>query len=110
MPNAHHGRLVTLIVLLVVGMLPTPNAIAQDHSCNIRSQANQLFIIVYDVFPDGNSGNLIWQGILKNGQQIAISAQYGRFFFRYRTDPDAQSDVINGVIRFCRNNETIRLP
>ena len=110
MPNAHHSCLTAIIVPLIIAITPAPNAIAQDHSCKIKSRVEQLFIIFYDVYPDGNWGKLIWQGNLKFGQQVDLKSEFGRFFFRYKTEPGTQTDLINGVIRFCRNNETIPLP
>jgi hypothetical protein len=110
MREPHYGRLAVMIVLLVSGTCPAPDAIAQDYSCKIRSEVTQLFTIVYEVHPDGNPGKLLWQGTLKNGQQNELKSEYGRIFYRYKTDPDAQSEVINGVNRFCRNGEIINLP
>ena len=110
MPNVHHNRLTAIIVLLVFAIIPAPNVIAQDHTCKIKPRVEQLFIIFYDVYPDGNWGKLIWQGNLKFGQQVNLKSEFGRFFYRYKTEPDTQTDLINGVIRFCRNGDSFSLP
>ena len=110
MRHVHHGCLAVISVLIIIAATPAPGVTAEDQTCKIRCQAPQLFIIVYDVYPDGDPAKLIWQGNLKNGQQIEIKTEFGRFFFRYKIDSEAQSDLINGVIRFCQNGETLNLP
>ena len=110
MRHMHHGCLAVIIVLIIIAATPAPEVKAEDQSCKIRCQTPHLFIIFYDVYPDGNPSKLIWQGNLKSGQQIEIKTEFGRFFFRYKTESEPQSDLINGVIRFCKNGETINLP
>ena len=110
MRDLQHGCLAIIIALIIFAARPAPEASAEDYTCKIRCQTPQLFIITYDVYPDGNPGRLIWQGNLKNGQQIEIKSEFGRFFFRYRIESEAQNDLINGVIRFCKNGETLNLP
>ena len=110
MRRIHLCRPAAIIVLAIVAAIPARYAIAQEHSCKVRSRIEQLFVIFYDVYPDGNWGKLIWQGKLKAGQQVELKSEFGRFFYRYKTEPDAQTDLINGVIRFCRNGESMGLP
>jgi hypothetical protein len=110
MPNAHCRRLAIIMLLFIIANIPAPNVIARDHSCQISTREDHLFIIFYDVYPDGNWGKLIWQGSLKFGQQVKLKTEFGRFFYRYKTDPNAQTDLINGIIRFCRDRQSIDLP
>jgi hypothetical protein len=110
MPNANHSRFAAIVLLFVIAMIPAPNANARDHSCQVSTREDHLFIIFYDVYPDGNWGKLIWQGNLKFGQQVKLKSAFGRFFYRYQTNPNARNDLINGVIRFCKNGESIGLP
>ena len=101
---------VALVIIGFLFLLLQPDAIAENHTCYITSTNPNFFFSFYDVMPAGNRVNLIWRGKINEGQQALIKTQYGRFYFDYIVDTDAQTSPIGGVVLLCNNGELISLP
>ena len=86
MKNIHHICFIALIALIFATIFPASVAIAEDNTCSIETQFPELFVNVYDAHPNGKPGIIIWQGSLKQNQQVQLKANYGRFYFNYSTD------------------------
>ena len=110
MKNIHHICFFALIALISVVILQAPDAISEDNTCSIGTQFPELFINVYDVHPNGKPGIIIWQGRLKQNQQVQIKANYGRFYYNYSADPTLQTAMISGIVLFCKDGEVINIP
>ena len=100
---------VMLMVSIFSILLPV-KAISEENSCYLQSNFAELHIIVYDVDPSETIGNLIWKGIIKEGQRINIKSNFGRFFYEYSKDTEPINSMVTGFVRWCKNNETVDVP
>lgn len=97
--------MVTLLALVSPGQ-----AFAEDNTCYLQSRIAELHISVYNVVPEGTAGIRIWKGVLKEEQPVLLESRFGRIFYEYNANPDVHSSMAKGLIRYCRQGETILVP
>ena len=39
-----------------------------------------------------------------------LTSTYGRFYYNYSTDPESNTAMISGIVRFCKDGEIHNLP
>jgi len=110
MKGTHQVCLIAFIAIIFAAFLSVPDALSEDNTCRIKTGGPYLFVNVYDVFPNENPGKLIWQGELKQNQQVLLTSTYGRFYYNYSTDPESNTAMISGIVRFCKDGEIHNLP
>jgi hypothetical protein len=109
MKHIHQFLFICFLVASIALVLPK-NAISEDNTCYLDSSIEKLHISIYNVIPAGTIGILIWKGQLKQNQQILLKSKFGRIYYEYSTNPEASSSMIKGLIRSCKEGETVVLP
>ena len=102
-----------LSILLMVGILSIllpAKAISEENSCYLQTNFTELHIIVYEVYPSETVGELIWKGIIKEGQRITIKSNYGRFFYEYSQDTESVNSMVRGIVHWCSNGAIVDVP
>ena len=105
-----HPFLSVMVIAIFLVLAYTKNAIAEDNTCNLKSNTATLHISVYNVLPAGTIGLRIWQGIVKQDEQVLLKSKYGRIYYEYSTNPEAYSSNLMGYIRSCMDKEIFSLP
>ena len=101
---------IALTTFLLAGVLLPQKAFSEDNTCRIRSRTPALYIVFYDIHPDGARGRLLWQGEIEAQQPVILKSNYGRFYYQYSTNPDDRTSLIGGIIQFCKDGETVEVP
>ena len=109
MKHIHPCLSVIFMVALPASVFPG-KAISEDNTCYLQSRVAKLHISVYNVVPDGNIGIQIWKGVLKEEQPVLLESRFGRIFYEYNTNPEVYSSMIKGLIHYCRQGDTVRVP
>ena len=106
---AHQLLSAFLFMVIFPIFLPT-NAISENNTCHIQSNFTEFQFVVYDVLPSQAIGNVLWQGALKEGQREPLKSNYGRIFYEYMKDSESTTSMVRGLVRWCKNGETVDLP
>ena len=101
---------ILFIAMLVVALVPIPDAKAEEGSCYLQATNTDVFIVVFDMDRDGNKGPKIWQGRINADQSVKITAPHGRFVYDYNSQPDEDQPLSGGTERWCSNDETVLVP
>ena len=101
---------IALTAFLFAAFLLPQESYSKDNTCRIMTNVPTLYIAFYDIHPDEGRGKLLWQGELEAQQPVLMQSNYGRFYYQYSTNPDDRTSLINGVIRFCKDGETVEVP
>jgi hypothetical protein len=110
MKNINLNLMIALGVLILAVLLPTQNSDAEEGSCYLKAHESDVFVIVYDLDPDGNMGPKIWEGRINQGQTAKITTPHGMFRYDYNAEPDVDQPLSGGFDRYCNNLETILVP
>ena len=95
---------------IIFSLILPEKAISEDNTCYLQSRIAELHVSVYNVVPEGTVGIRIWKGVLKEEQPVLLESRFGRIFYEYNTNPDVYSSMVKGLIRYCRNGETVLVP
>lgn len=101
---------IALFALILAAIFTVQEAAAEEGSCYLKASNNDVFIIVYDMDPDGNQGAQIWQGRLNQGESVKIKTPHGRFRYDYNDQPDEDQPLSGGNDRWCNNLNTVLVP
>jgi hypothetical protein len=105
-------RFLTILFLAIMaaGYVLIPDVGAEEGSCILQATNTDVFIIIYDMTPDGTQGDQIWQGRINAGQSARIKTPNGRFLYDYNSQPDTDQPLSGGNERWCSNDEVILVP
>ena len=109
MKHSHPCLFVSFMVALLTLVFPG-TAISEDNTCYLQSRIAELHTSVYNVVPEGTPGIRIWKGVLKEEQPVLLESRFGRIFYEYNTNPDVYSSMVKGLVRSCKNGETVIVP
>ena len=98
------------IALLVVPLMSTPDAKAEEGSCYLSANNTDVFIVVFDMDRDGNRGPKLWQGRINVNESVKITTPHARFVYDYNSQPDSDQPLSGGTERWCNNDETVLVP
>jgi hypothetical protein len=101
---------IALFVFMMVGLLGKKDAAADEGSCYLKANTQDVFVIVFDMDDEGNQGRQIWQGRINQGQSVKITTPHGRFRYDYNAQPDEDQPLSGGTDRWCNNLNTILVP
>lgn len=101
---------IALFALILAAIFTVQEAAAEEGACYLKASNNDVFIIVYDMDPDGNQGAQIWQGRLHQGESVKIMTPHGRFRYDYNDQPDEDQPLSGGNDRWCNNLNTVLVP
>ena len=101
---------IVLAVLIAAAFFSGRDAAAEEGSCYLKANTQDVFVIVFDMDDEGNQGRQIWQGRINQGQSVKITAPHGRFRYNYNDQPDENQPLSGGSDRWCNNLNTILVP
>ena len=102
--------IVALFAFLITGFFINQQAIAEEGSCYLKANTQDVFVIVFDMDREGNQGRQIWQGRINHGESVKITTPNGRFRYDYNNQPDENQPLSGGYDRWCNNLNTILVP
>jgi len=76
------------VLLLCLSILAfAPGLSAEDNTCRLAAPPqDDVWVIVYDSDADGNRGEIIWQGIIPAGKEVAVTSSSGYIRYNYKRD------------------------
>ena len=101
---------IVLAVLIAAAFFTGRDAAAEEGSCYLKANTQDVFVIVFDMDDEGNQGRQIWQGRINQGQSVKITAPHGRFRYDYNDQPDENQPLSGGSDRWCNNLNIIGVP
>lgn len=104
--------LVTFIFFMMfLGISLTPLiANAGENDCILQASVD-VIVQVWDADDEGNKGNTIWKGLIKQGEQISIKSRYGQIRYSSTTSINEDEPPLSGDYdRPCNNSVTIGVP
>ena len=105
-----HPCLSVIFMVALLALASPDMAISEDNTCYLQTRIAELHISVYNVVPEGTAGMRIWKGVLKEEPPVLLESRFGRIFYEYNTNPDVYSSMVKGLVRSCKNGETILVP
>ena len=101
---------IILVVACVISATAT-TAAAEDNTCYIRALNTDVYVEVYDLDREGETNYRIWQGRLKDGEEVMIKTDDGLIQYYYTAKPDVnQPSLKGGVDRLCTDKRVIGVP
>ena len=99
------GCITTIVIIALVPI----SAAAQEHTCQIKAERDNIHLYVRDFDRDGNpTRRIIFRGWLLRGQTISIKSLSGRISVNYKADSAKRGSGSNELR--CRQNQTHTLP
>ncbi len=99
---------VLAITVSVTCFWPTDSA-AQEFTCDIKADSDNIHVYVRDFDRDGNpTRRIIYRGWIMRGRRIPIVSQSGRISVNFKADSAKRGSGSNELT--CRNNRIHSLP
>ena len=94
--------------IVAINLFPLVDAVADDKTCFFKSDANEMYLTIWDEDSDGDRQDKIFEGRLESGERKAINSATGYINFSYKVADDDRS--YGGENRTCKGGNTIRVP
>ncbi len=101
---------IAFLTVILTGVFAGQDAQAEEGSCYLKTNTQDVYVIVFDMDREGNQGRQIWQGRINQGESVKITTPHGRFRYDYNDQPDEDQPLSGGSDRWCNNLETILVP
>lgn len=101
---------IIFLAVILTGMLSAPGAIANPGSCYLKAKATDVYVKLFDLNRDGDTGSLIWQGRINQGQEVLVTVPHARFRYYYNASPDVNQPMSGGNDRWCDSKRTVGVP
>ena len=101
---------IAFLAVVLAGVFAGQQAEAEEGSCYLKANMQDVFVVVFDLDREGNKGGRIWQGRIDQGESVKITAPHGRFIYDYNDQPEEDQPLSGGSDRWCNNLETILVP
>ena len=101
---------IAFLTVILAGLFAVQQAGAEEGSCYLKANTQDVYVIVFDLDREGNQGRQIWQGRINQGESVKITTPHGRFRYDYNDQPDEDQPLSGGSDRWCNNLETILVP
>lgn len=96
--------------IIFAGLLSAPKASATEGSCYLKALRTDVFVILHELNRDGDKGAKIWQGTIREGQEVFISVPHARFRLYYNDQPNIDQPMSGGNDRWCDGDRTVAVP
>ena len=96
------------VVLLSVLLLPS-SVFSDEGTCYLKA-VTEVYVEVYDLDRQGNDGEMIWSGRLKDGEKVLIKAPHARFRYKYNSEPDEKQALSVGPDKWCDGKNNVAVP
>jgi hypothetical protein len=99
---------VLALLFFAAGIWPSGSA-AQDFTCEIKADNDNLHVYIRDFDRDGNpTRRVIYRGWIMQGKRIPIVSRSGRISVNFKADSAKRGSGSNELT--CRNNRIHSLP
>jgi hypothetical protein len=85
------------------------NANAGENDCILAASVD-VIVAVWNLDDNGNKGQLIWKGLIKQGGQKRIESQHGQIRYAQTTVVDENEPLSGDIGRWCNNGKIIGVP
>jgi hypothetical protein len=100
---------ISFIAIAVITCFWSFRAAAQEHTCQIKADRDNIHLYIRDFDRDGNpTRRIIFRGWLLKGRTISIKSLSGRISVNYKADSDKRGSGSNEIK--CSGNQTHTLP
>jgi hypothetical protein len=82
---------------------------AGENDCVLQASVD-VIVQVWDADDQGNKGNTIWKGLIKQGEQKSIKSRYGQIRYSSTTVIDENEPLSGDYDRPCYDGLTIGVP
>lgn len=96
--------------LILTGMISPSKTSADQGSCYLKAVRTDVYVVVYDLYRDGNMGYPIWRGRINEGEEVLINAPHGQFRYYVNAPPDVDEPLSGGISRLCSDKRRIGVP
>jgi hypothetical protein len=105
---------ISLVIFVFLMMFPALSlypliANAGDNDCVLQASVD-VIVQVWDADDQGNKGNTIWKGLIKQGEQKSIKSRYGQIRYSSTTVIDENEPLSGDYDRPCYDGLTIGVP
>ena len=103
--------LVTFIFLMMFSAFSQYPLIANagENDCVLQASVD-VIVHVWDADVEGNKGNTIWKGLIKQGEQKSIKSRYGQIRYSSTTNIDENEPLSGDYDRPCYDGGIIGVP
>ena len=104
--------LVIFVFLMMFSALSLNPLIANagENDCVLQASVD-VIVQVWDADDQGNKGNTIWKGLIKQGEKKTIKSRYGQIRYSSSTYVNEDDPPLSGDYdRPCNNGLTIGVP
>ena len=104
--------LVLFVFLMIFSALSLYPLIANagENDCVLQASVD-VIVQVWDADDEGNKGNTIWKGLIKQGEQKSIKSRYGQIRYSSTTSINEDQPLLSGDYdRPCHDGLTIGVP
>ena len=98
--------ILTVFVILIAGLFPLFDAAADDQTCVLKADTEDVHVYVEDEDDEGE--DKVFEGWIKAGQEVQIRSQTGRISYSYKERSDDRSYGDNHAE--CKDGDIIRVP
>ena len=110
MNRIYRSYTIFFFAIILTGLLSASKTSANEGSCYIKAMSRDVYVRIHDLNREGERGPLIWQGRIKQGQEVLIRAPHARFRYFYNDRPDLNQPMSGGNNRWCDSNRTVGVP
>ena len=103
-------RVIFAFLMLLSYLSITPLiANAGENDCVLEA-AVDVIVEVWDLDDEGNKGQRIWKGLIKQGQKKPIKSRHGQIRYSQTTVVDENEPLSGDIGRNCHNGQIIGVP
>ena len=101
--------IVTATTILISVLLLPSFVLSEEGTCYLEA-VTEVYVEVYDLDRQGNDGEMIWSGRLKDGEKVLIKAPNARFRYKYNSEPDEKQALSVGPDKWCDSKNFVAVP
>lgn len=99
-----------VFIAALLSLLVMPSAALSDEGTCYIEAVTDVYVELYDLDRDGNHGEMIWSGRLKQGETALIKAPHARFRYKYNDQPDEEQALSVGADKWCNGKTRVAVP
>ena len=101
---------VVVVIICAAGPSPLHAQENVDYHCYLVAKTVDVGVEVWENDRLGNKGQLIWRGIIRQGQRQKIYSRFGRIRYASNIYMDRKWATSGDVNRWCDSGSTIGVP
>jgi hypothetical protein len=98
------------VLITLLATVSPLRADVPDAYCYLEAGSVDVYVVVWKEDRQGNKGRQIWQGVVKQGSRVKISAPTGGIRYSSTVNIKSQNALSGDRSRWCENGATIGVP